>query len=102
MEVAGFHLEEVNLPMGTGDEPCGAGRVEAIPLASQQCARRVADVVGQHPADETLRARIGRNEGVRLHARESGVTASPVGGASASTETGRAGLASASGRPVPP
>ncbi len=102
MEVAGLHLEEVNLLMGTGDEPCGAGRVEAIPLASQQRARRVADVVGQHPADEALRARIGGNEGVGLHAQDSGVAASSVGAASAATETGRAGLASASGRPVPP
>ena len=102
VEVAGLHLEEVNLLAGAGDEPRGAGRVEAIPLASQQRARRVADVVGQHPADEALGARIGRDEGVRLHARESGVAATSVGAASAATETGRAGLASASGRPVPP
>ena len=102
VKVAGLHLEEVNLLARAGNEPGGAGRVEAISLASQQRARSVADVVGQHPADQALGARIRRNEGVRLHARESGVAATSVDGASAATETGRAGLASASGRPVPP
>ena len=68
-----------------GDEPRGAGRVETLSLAPEQRARRVPDVVGQDPADETLGARLGRDERVRLHARGSGATPASAGGAAAAS-----------------
>ena len=103
MEIAGLHLEEVDLRARAGDEPRGAGRVETLSLAPEQRARPVPHVVGQHPADETLGARIGRDERVRLHARASGATPASAGGAAAASRaSARIGLAITRGRPVPP
>ncbi len=98
MEVAGLHLEKVDLVARSAGEPRGGGGIEALPLACQQRARGIADVVGQDPADQAVGARLGRDERVGLHAAGSGAVAVWAAGAAAPP----ARLATTRGRPVPP
>ena len=99
VEVAGLHLDEVDLVLCSGNEPRRGRRIEPLPFAGQQRASRITDVVGQDPADQAVGARLGRDERVRLHA--AGVRRRGRRGRAAEAEP-PACLATTRGRPVPP